>query len=316
MKKLFDCIITVSLNPALDVTLWISSMDFSEPNKTTAEKLYAGGKAINISRVLTALGEKSLSVGLIGEDNRKMFTDLLDEDGVKYDFVPVSGSVRENITLVIPDKRVLKVNRPGCAVSRDAMDAVKKRILDEIKAHESILLVFAGSLPPNITSEAYKAFILSLRRENVKIAVDTSVFKAEDIEAIRPFIIKPNLPEFRQMCGSNLPTEQSIIKSASRMTEFVDHVMISLGGKGLLYANHDHILRLLPPSVTVQSTVGAGDTTLAAFIYCLQTGRDPSEAAAFASAAGTASVTLDGTGIVTLEQIETVLRDMAVKTIR
>lgn len=316
MKKLFDRIITVSLNPALDVTLWIPSMDFSEPNKTTAEKLYAGGKAINISRVLTALGEKSLSVGLIGEDNRKMFTDLLDEDGVKYDFVPVSGSVRENITLVIPDKRVLKVNRPGCAVSRDAMDAVKKRILDEIKAHESVLLVFAGSLPPNITSEAYKAFILSLRRENVRIAVDTSVFKSEDIEAIRPFIIKPNLPEFRQMCGSNLPTEQSIIKSAGRMTEFVDHVMISLGGKGLLYANHDHILRLLPPSVTVQSTVGAGDTTLAAFIYSLQTGRDPSAAAAFASAAGTASVTLDGTGIVTPEQIETVLRDMAVKTIR
>lgn len=316
MKKLFDRIITVTLNPALDVTLWIPSMDFSEPNKTTAEKLYAGGKGINISRVLASLGEDSLSVGIAGEDNIKMFTDLLDADGVQYDLIPVPGSVRENITLVIPDKRVLKVNRAGCSVSREAMDAVKKRILDEIKAYESVLLVFAGSLPPNITPETYRAFILSLKRDNVKIVIDTSVFRAEAIEAIGPWMIKPNLPEFRQMYGSNLPTEQSIIKSAQKTADHVEHVMISLGGKGLLYVTGDRVLRLVPPSVPVQSTVGAGDTTLASFIYALQAGREPGEAAAFASAAGTASVMLDGTGIVTMEQVENVLRDMTVKIIR
>ena len=316
MKKLFDRIITVTLNPALDVTLWISSMDFSEPNKATDEKLYAGGKGINISRVLASLGEDSLSVGIVGEDNKKVFTDLLNADGVRHELVSVPGLVRENITLVIPDKRVLKINRNGCAASREAMEAVKKSILAEAEAYDSVLIVFAGSLPPNVTPEAYKAFILSLKQEHVKIAVDTSIFKAEDIEEIRPWLIKPNLPEFRQMCGTNLPTEQSIVKSAQKMTEFVDHVMISLGGKGLLYADTERVVRLLPPSVAVQSTVGAGDTTLAAFIYALQQGKDPAEAAAYASAAGTASVTLDGTGVITPEQVDEILGRMTVKNVK
>ena len=66
MGKLFDRIVTISLNPALDVTLWIPSMDFNEPNKTTGEKLYAGGKAINIARVLSSLGEDAISLGGFG----------------------------------------------------------------------------------------------------------------------------------------------------------------------------------------------------------------------------------------------------------
>lgn len=316
MGKLFDRIITISLNPALDVTLWIPSMDFNEPNKTTGEKLYAGGKAINIARVLSSLGEDAISLGVVGEDNSRMFTALLDQDHVHYDFIPVSGSIRENLTLVIPDRRVLKINRSGCAVSREAMDALKKRILTEMEGCESVLLVFAGSMPPNITPEAYKAFILSLKRPGARIAVDTSIFRAEDIEEISPFIIKPNLPEFRQMCGSSLPTEQSIIKSAQRMTGSVAHVLVSLGGKGLLYVNDSHTVRIMPDPVEVRSTIGAGDTTLAAFIYGLQQGMEAAEAAVFGAAAGTASVMLDGTEVVTLEQVKERLSAVTSKTVR
>lgn len=316
MGKLFERIITISLNPALDVTLWIPSMDFNEPNKTFQERTYAGGKAINIARVLTALGEKPLALGVVGEDNRRMFTELLDSDGVTYDFVTVPGSVRENLTLVIPDKRVLKINRSGCPVSRDAMDTIKRRIQAETRDKGPVLLVFAGSLPPNITPETYKAFILSLQRENVRVAIDTSVFKVEDLEEIRPLVIKPNLPEFRQMCGSNLPTEQSIIKSAQRMAKFVDHVMVSLGAKGLLYVNQERGLRMMTPPVTVRSTIGAGDTTLASFIYCLQCGKMPAEAAVYAAAAGTASVSLDGTAVISPSLVEAVLPQVQVKIVR
>jgi len=316
MGKLFERIITISLNPALDVTLWIPSMDFNEPNKTMQERTYAGGKSINISRVLTALGEKPLALGVTGADNRRMFTELLDKDRVLYDFVSVPGSIRENLTLVIPDKRVLKVNRAGCPVSREAMDTIKRRVQEETRDGSPVLLVFAGSLPPNITPETYKAFILSLQRENVRVAIDTSVFKVEDLEEIRPFVVKPNLPEFRQMCGSNLPTEQSIIKSAQRMAKFVDHVMVSLGAKGLLYVNQERGLRMMTPPVAVRSTIGAGDTTLAAFIYCIQTGKLPTEAAVYAAAAGTASVSLDGTDIITAQMVQEVLPNVQVKIVR
>ena len=118
------------------------------------------------------------------------------------------------------------------------------------------------------------------------------------------------------MCGSSLPTEQSIIKSAQRMTGSVAHVLVSLGGKGLLYVNDSHTVRIMPDPVEVRSTIGAGDTTLAAFIYGLQQGMEAAEAAVFGAAAGTASVMLDGTEVVTLEQVKERLSAVTSKTVR
>lgn len=313
--KLFDRIITVTLNPALDVTLWIPSMDFNEPNKTTAEKIYAGGKGVNISRVLESLNIFSLATGIVGEDNGKMFTDLLNADSVRHRMVTVKGAVRENITLVAPGNQVLKVNRAGCAADAEALKEVRRQIVRAAEDYSSVLLIFAGSLPPGISAADYKGFILSLKKDKVKVAVDTSVFTAEDIEEIRPWLIKPNLPEFRQMCGKAFADERELTEAAQRMNDFVEHVMISLGGDGLLYVNDGQILRLTPPSVEVKSTVGAGDTTLAAFIYAMQMGNEPGNAAVIASAAGTASVMLDGTEAVTLDRIEAILGKMTVKTI-
>ncbi len=317
LGKLFDRIITVSLNPALDVTLWVNTMDFNEPNKTSAEKVYAGGKAINIARVFASYGQKDVRcLGVAGSDNYNTFTALLDKDGVQYDFVQIPGAVRENLTLVIPDKRVLKVNRAGCPVSAKAMHEVKDRILREIDGQGCCLIVFAGSLPPNITPEAYKSFILSVKRENAKIALDSAVFHVEDMEELRPFLIKPNLPEFRAMCGTDLRTEQSIVKFAKVLSASVTHVLVSLGSKGLLYVGEGGGARLIPSPVEVRSTIGAGDTTLASFIYALEEGEDPATAAHFAAAAGTASVTLDGTDIVSRKLVEDMMPSIMVKNVK
>ena len=105
-----DKIITISINPALDVTLWIETMDFSEPNQTTREEIYAAGKSINVSRVLASLQTPSVSLGICGDDNSKLFATLLQKDGVKFDFVTIPGYIRENLTLIIPDGRVLKIS--------------------------------------------------------------------------------------------------------------------------------------------------------------------------------------------------------------
>lgn len=317
MENQFDRIIAVSLNPALDVTLWVDTLDFNEPNKTTDEKVYAGGKAVNIARVFASYGaENACCLGVVGSDNYQTFTQLLRADGVNFDFVQIPGAVRENLTLVIPDKRVLKVNRAGCPVSAKAMHELKDRLLAEIEPLGRCLLIFAGSLPPNITPEAYKAFILSLKRENVEIALDTAVFRLEDMEQLRPFLIKPNLPEFRAMCGTDLRTEQSIIKFAKVLAGYVTHVLVSLGGKGLLYIGEGGGVRLIPTPVEVRSTIGAGDTTLASFLYALGMGQTPQHAAHFAAAAGTASVTLDGTDVVTREMVEQMMPSIQFKTVK
>ena len=313
---MFDKIVTISLNPALDVTIWLTTMDFAEPNQAAREEIFAGGKSVNISRVMTSLGMPAKALGMCGKENAGRFLKLLEQDGVSNDFVRLEGSTRENLTIVIPDKRVLKINRAGFPVSIEGMKQLRAKVEEEIQGNGKILLVFAGSLPANLTPESYKAFLLSFRREGVCFALDNSFFHLSDIAEIRPFLIKPNLLEFRQMSGSDLRTEQSIVKLARSLTAHVDHVLVSLGAKGMIYAGQDSGCRIYSPQVPVRSTVGAGDTSLAAFLCALQRGMAPCDAAVYGAAAGTASVMLDGTGIVSGKMIDSILPQMTSKGIR
>ena len=313
---MFDKIVTISLNPALDVTIWLTTMDFAEPNQAAREEIFAGGKSVNISRVMTSLGMPAKALGLCGKENAGRFLKLLEQDGVSNDFVRLEGSTRENLTIVIPDKRVLKINRAGFPVSIEGMKKLRAKGEEEIQGNGKILLVFAGSLPANLTPESYKACLLSFRREGVCFALDNSFFHVSDIAEIRPFLIKPNLLEFRQMSGSDLRTEQSIVKLARSLTAHVDHVLVSLGAKGMIYAGQDSGCRIYSPQVPVRSTVGAGDTSLAAFLCALQRGMAPCDAAVYGAAAGTASVMLDGTGIVSGKMIDSILPQMTSKGIR
>ena len=313
---MFDKIVTISLNPALDVTIWLTTMDFAEPNQAAREEIFAGGKSVNISRVMTSLGMPAKALGLCGKENAGRFLKLLEQDGVSNDFVRLEGSTRENLTIVIPDKRVLKINRAGFPVSIEGMKQLRAKVEEEIQGNGKILLVFAGSLPANLAPESYKAFLLSFRREGVCFALDNSFFHLSDIAEICPFLIKPNLLEFRQMSGSDLRTEQSIVKLARSLTAHVDHVLVSLGAKGMIYAGQDSGCRIYSPQVPVRSTVGAGDTSLAAFLCALQRGMAPCDAAVYGAAAGTASVMLDGTGIVSGKMIDSILPQMTSKGIR
>lgn len=313
---MFDKIITVTLNPALDVTLWLNALDFVEPNETAREVLYAGGKGVNISRVLASLGVRAKALGICGSDNAGRFISLLDGDGVTHDFVHTDGAVRENLTVNIPDGRFLKINRKGSIVPVEAMHQLRRKLEDELQGGGKTLMVFAGSLPPNVTPEGYRSFLLSFRRENVFFALDNAFFKLEDLQEIQPFIVKPNLLEFRKMSGSDLRTEQSIVKLARSMTGYVEHTLVSLGPKGLIYAGPEGLYRLHNQPVKVKSTVGAGDTTLAAFLAALQRGLPASEAARYAVAAGSASVTLDGTDVVSPALVESFLPQISVRILR
>ncbi len=304
---MFDRVLTVTVNPALDATLWVTALDFDEPVDATQETVYAGGKALNVARVLTSLRIPSRAIGLAGQQNILSLEKLLLKDKVDFDLIPVQGSVRENLTIVLPDRRVLKINRGGSPLERSALQELKERIRTTLQEYSGVLVVFAGSLPPNMTKEDYKNLILFVKKLGAPVALDTPFFKLEDYREISPFAIKPNGRELNALMGRTLRGDSSVIKAAKQLSGFVEHVLVSLGGKGLVYAREGKAFRVKVPQVEVKSTVGAGDTTLAAFLSRLSKGEDPAAAAKYAAAAGTASVTLDGTGVVTKVMVEKML---------
>lgn len=307
---MFDKIITVTLNPSIDITLWLDRFVFDDPNKVEREHTDAGGKGINVSRVLTSLGVEQTALTIAGEKNSKIFLDMLRAEKVNYDVIPNIGSIRENLTVMLPDERLIKINRKGTLIPQVVMECFEERLLHSFNEGESVLVVFAGSLPEGITKESYIQLIKNVQSKGAKVAIDSALLTMEDYIDIKPFIIKPNLEELEHITNERHVTLEGIIESARPMTDAVEHLLISMGGKGMLLVKKNGYLFASAPKVEVKSTIGAGDTALAGYIFALMRRMSEEDALCFATACATASVELEGTSIISSERAETMFRRM------
>ncbi|WMJ22457.1 1-phosphofructokinase family hexose kinase [Paludicola sp. MB14-C6] len=309
---MFNKIITITLNPSLDTTLWVDRFDLKEPVSAIREQIYPGGKSINVTRVLTALGIKSKALGFVGEQNITTFIQLLDQEEISYHFISVKGTIRENFSIVMPNGELFKVNRAGFSVEQSVLDSLQSNIESEIKDGDQVLLVFAGSLPKNVSKEQYKTLIQNLSDEGIQIAIDTDIFTEQDIKELKPYIMKPNEVELSHLAKTENMNEKATCEYAKKLSQYATHVLVSRGDEGLLYAGNNELIQCSVPEVEVKSTVGAGDTTLAGFIKALKEELPIANCVQFAAACGTASVLLEGTGVISLEAANEMINDIRV----
>ncbi|MEG2814480.1 MAG: PfkB family carbohydrate kinase, partial [Oscillospiraceae bacterium] len=201
-----------------------------------------------------------------------------------------------------------KINRAGLEVTLETIQKFQKKLDNMLIDSKKALLVFAGSLPKGITKEIYKKLVLSFKRENTLICIDTDIFSKEDLIEISPFVIKPNNIELSHIAKKELKTLEEIKKEAKELSKYVTHVLVSLGKNGLLYTSENQVIHAKSPDVQVKSTVGAGDTTLAGFLFAVSLNKPIEEAVSFATACGTASVLLEGTAIINKTQANEMLK--------
>lgn len=301
---MLDKIITVCLNPSLDQTIWVDGFDMDEPVVAVDEKVYAGGKAINVSRVLTALKVPNHSVMVVGALNASVLTGLLKTEGVSFTPIKAQGHIRENLSIVLPDGRLFKINRKGFSVDEETLYEVSEGINASLANTQAPLVVFAGSLPQNMTVANYKALIMQVRAKGIDVCIDTDIFTEQDIKEIKPLIIKPNHIELAHIAKKELSSIDEIKEYAKTLTQYVKHVIVSMGKDGLLYLSENEEHTYIPPKVAVKSTVGAGDTTLSGFIASLYNGESVAECVRFGGICGTASVTLPGTALISNADIK------------
>lgn len=295
----FKNIVTITVNPAIDATVWVDENDFTEPVQCRQRHDYPGGKAINVSRVLNSLSVENLAICIAGQDNADRFEGLLkaENDTIDIDMICQRGAIRENLSVVFPDGRLLKINFKGFELERKSLFGLKDRI--SRLCDSDTLAVFAGSLPMGMSKSEYLDLIFLANSKGAKIALDNSFFTAPEIKKIAPFIIKPNKYELAGMYGKATLEADEIIAAAKDLSQAVENVLVSMGAEGMIGAFDEGIYSALPPTVKVKSTVGAGDSSLAGFIAAIGRGSGKTEALRFAAGCGTASVEIDGTGVIT-----------------
>ena len=296
MKK----IISVFLNPAIDLTLWVKGEIKGEPYTVENKESYAAGKGVNVSKNLSAVGCDNLALGMVGKKNKEEFLSLLEKEEIDFDITEFEGETRENITVCFQDGEILKINHSGSVEDKAAIEEFK----DKLKRYseEAEFVVFGGKIPNGISNEEY-IDIIKLSGK-AKVVVDTSSFKLEDYKKLSLFAIKPNHNELSEITGLSTDTEEEVVSAAKKLLPYVENVIVSRGEKGIILVKKDIAVKAVLPEVKVLSDIGAGDSALAGFIYANKKGLSPKEQAAYAAAFGTAKTLVKGTGAVDKETVD------------
>ncbi|MCB4793357.1 1-phosphofructokinase [Pseudomonas sp. NP21570] len=264
-------VLTVTLNPALDLTVQLSALRLGHVNRSESLQMHAAGKGLNVAQVLADLGHQLTVTGFLGEGNPQAFEQLFAARGFADEFVRVPGDTRSNIKLAEADGQVTDINGPGLTVSEAHCTELLTRLQRLAPAHD--LVVVAGSLPRGIDSQWFVQLLQTLKSLGVRVALDTSGAALRDGLAATPWLIKPNEEELAEARGVDLTGSSALLAEARRLqTEGIEHVVVSQGADGVSWFSSGAALHANPPRVRVVSTVGAGDSLLAGMLHGLLEG--------------------------------------------
>ncbi|WP_405979476.1 1-phosphofructokinase family hexose kinase [Streptomyces sp. NBC_00158] len=263
-------ILTVTLNTALDVTHRVPRMLPHTSHRVTAVTERAGGKGLNVARVLGALGEEVTATGFAGGPAGRTVRELLaGAPGVTDALVPCAGTTRR--TLAVVDESTgdtTQFNEPGPQISAAEWAAFLERYAELLTRARAVAL--CGSLPPGVPVGAYAVLVRAARAAGLPVLLDTSGEALRRGVAARPDIIKPNAAELAELTGARDPLPAT--RDARRRG--AQAVVTSLGPAGLLAATPDGTWEAAPPRPLRGNPTGAGDSAVAGLLSALTRGLD------------------------------------------
>jgi 1-phosphofructokinase len=295
-------ILTLTLNPALDLTVRLQSLQPGALNRSLGQSSHAAGKGLNVAQVLADLGHKVTVGGFLGAANAGPFEALFARRGFIDAFIRVPGETRSNIKLAEQDGRITDLNGPGPQVEARHQAELLEQLEQIAVGHDAV--VVAGSLPQGVSPEWFAGLLRRLKALGLPLVLDSSGAALRAGLAVGPWLIKPNAEELAE--ASELPSETGAELHAAALrlrAQGVEHVLLSRGAEGVSWFGPDIALQAQPPRVEVVSTVGAGDSLLAATLHGLLAGWPAERSLRLATAIAAQAVTQIGFGIHDREQL-------------
>ena len=283
-------IVTLTPNPSIDRTVEIEALRRGEVHRAIGARVDPGGKGVNVSRALAAGDVATVAVFPSGGIEGDQLAALLAPFGVQVVRVPITGTIRSNITVAEPDGTTTKLNESGPSLSSGEAAALERTVVEV--AGRANWVVGAGSLPRGLGDDFYARLVRSLKDVDTQVCVDGSGAPFAAAVDAAPDLIKPNAEELAELVGRPLRRLGDVLDAATEVHKRgIGTVLVSLGPDGALLVSGDEVLHGWSPPVKVRSTVGAGDATLAGFLAGGGRGR---AGLVMALAYGAAAVTLPG----------------------
>ena len=300
----------MTLNPALDKTVTIPAFAVGGVNRIERMRLDPGGKGINVSKVIAALGWRSIAMGILGGAAGRYIKTCLDQMGIENDFVFVKEETRTNLKIIDPERKTnTDINERGMPAKGRTMRRMLERLKARVTSGDTVVL--AGKAPPGVSDEVYLDWAVQLKALGAKVCMDADgPLLFHGIKA-GPEIIKPNEEEFSRLVGKPLVSLEETARAAVELNcRGIRQIAVSMGAKGALFVKDGRVLYAHGLKVPVKSTVGAGDATMAAMVLGEERGESWEDTIRLAIAAGAASVMCEGTEAASAKVVQELIQQV------
>ncbi|GIN56327.1 tagatose-6-phosphate kinase [Lederbergia ruris] len=301
-------IVTVTLNPAVDIAYKVDHFKIGHGHRVEPGRKTAGGKGLNVSRVLKKLGENPVCTGFLGGNNGKWIMDQLGQEELEHTFIEIKGETRTCLAFLDEELGTqTELMEKGPVVSEEEQEEFEE-VLKQLMS-EAGMIIASGSLASGIPASYYREIGEWARAVHIPILLDTSGEALEKGIEGKPFLIKPNKDELcNYMNQPDLTLDEMIAAAKKICGQGVQYVLVSLGKEGAILVGNDHFLKAEIPTVQVVNPVGSGDSMLAGMAYALQKKYSLEECLKWACACGTANAMEQGTGTIQPHIVQELIR--------
>jgi 1-phosphofructokinase/tagatose 6-phosphate kinase len=307
-------IITVTLNAAIDKSLSVPSFRLGRRHRTVERRALAGGKGVNIARMLKTLGAPVIATGFQGGPTGTQIVAQLSEESILHDFVRIREESRTNTSVLDPTTgEQTEINEQGPRVDADEIEQFREKLL--YLARGAAIVVFAGSLPRGIDPDFYAQLVRAVHKLDVLTVVDTDGESLRLATRAEPDVVSPNVVEAEELVGHEFNDDADY---AGAVREIV-----SLGARSAIMTTRDGCwaqmlidgaprgFRVTVPQQESVAAVGSGDAFLAGYVAARYRGSSPADCLSFGVACGAESTGRLGAGLIDVRAVERLLADVA-----
>lgn len=304
-------ILSICPNPSIDCTIELEQLNVGRLNRVDNKVVTYSGKALNTAIGVKRLGADSFATGFMYEQDGSLFIQRLDDEEIKSSFVWNKGCVRTNYKIVDNKSMLTEINDKGDEVTVEKQEELI-RLVEELSKNASVV-VMSGSLPKGVGDDFYFK-LKSVVGKDKKVIVDTEGEKLLKVVKSGVYMIKPNLKELENTLNRHIDTYKEMIEASKILIDMgAENVLLSLGRDGAILTDKENSYYCKSTTVAVNSTVGAGDSMVAAAGVMTEQGASKEEILKCAVAAGTASITTSGTNLFYRDKFEEIYSKLSVE---
>lgn len=309
-------ILTITLNPSVDIAYQLDTFHLDTVNRVEKVQKTAGGKGLNVTRVLKQIGEDVVATGFIGGEIGSYVKKQLTRNDIKNSFVEIGNETR-NCIAVLHDGQQTEILEQGPTIQEhEALNFIEHL---EIILNNVDVVVISGSLPKGLASDYYVKVIELCKKCGVAVVLDCS---GEALKKVlesqqKPTVIKPNTEELSQLIGKNVTDDIQELKAvlSGQLFQGIDWIVVSLGAKGAFAKHKDKFYRVKIPKINVVNPVGSGDSTVAGIAASLAHALPDAELLKKANVLGMLNAQEEQTGYVNLEHSEVLYSQIKVEEV-